>query len=102
MGSHRNRVEAIRSSAKRLTRAIGDRLAAGGLLAGSPARVRRRYGIATIVIGIVAPVLVVLGYVVAALYSYVAVNVGLFIGSFAIVGIGYYMPRAAQYGGDAE
>ncbi|TLZ80305.1 MAG: DUF2207 domain-containing protein, partial [Methanobacteriota archaeon] len=94
MGSHRNRIEAIRSSAKMLTRSIGDRLAAGGLLAGSPARVRRRYGIATIVMGIVAPVLVVLGYVVAALYSYVAVNVGLFIGSFAIVGIGYYMPRA--------
>src|SRR5438132_13466078 len=102
MVSDRNRIEAIRFSAKMLTRSIGDRLAAGGLLAGSPARVRRRYAIATIVIGTAAPVLVVLGYVVAALYSYVAVNVGLFIGSFAIVGIGYYMPRATEKGAEEK
>src|SRR2546427_12114054 len=92
MVSHRNRIEAIRSSAKMLTRSIGDRLAAGGLLAGSPARVRRRYGIATIVMGIVATVLVVLGYVLAALDSYVGVYVGLFIRSVSAVGIGVILP----------
>src|SRR5438552_16145695 len=102
MVSHRNRIEAIRFSAKMLTRSIGDRLAAGGFLAGSPTRVRRRYTIVPVVIGSAAPVRVVVGYVGAALYSFVAVNVGLFIGSFAIVGIGYYVPRATEKGAEEK
>ena len=98
MASHRNAVEAIRISTKTLTRSIGDRLAAARLLAGSPVKVRRHYYAAALIIGFVTPMLTILGYVVASLYSFVGVNLGVFLGAFAVAVVGYYMPRATANG----
>src|SRR5205807_987178 len=81
-----------------LMRAIGDRLATAGLLAGSPSIVRRRYVFVGAVIGIAVTILGLASLYVAPLYSFLGIYAGLFCGALGVAGIGYFMPRATEEG----
>ena len=91
-------LQAMYGTRKILMRAIGDRLATAGLLAGSPSIVRRRYVLGATLIGIATTVFGLASLYSAPFYSFLGIYAGLFGGAIAVASVGYFMPRATEEG----